>query len=123
SEHAQKLFSFYAPLKKPTYVTSLTASETAKLLSNSYLSVLITFWIEADELIRKLGLNINEVARLVCAYTRMSTYGTSKFGQPFEGKCLPICMDELINAFRREGLNPLLFEAVRTYNLRIKTLA
>lgn len=54
--------------------------------------------------------------------TRVSTFGRAKFGQPFEGECLPICMDKLINAFRREGLNPLLFEAVRTCNLRIKTL-
>jgi len=50
----------------------------------------------------------------------MSTYGASKFGHPFGGKCLPMCMDELITAFRGEGLNPLLFEAVKTYNLRIQ---
>jgi len=30
------------------------------------------------------------------------------------------CMDELITAFHGEGLNPLLFEAVKTYNLRIQ---
>ncbi|MGD0072239.1 MAG: hypothetical protein ABSB71_11845 [Candidatus Bathyarchaeia archaeon] len=82
SEHAQKLVSLYAPLKKPIYTS--------------------------------------EVARLVCADSRVSTYGTSKFGHPFGGKCLPICMDELITAFRSEGLNPLLFEAVKTYNLRIQ---
>ena len=31
-----------------------------------------------------------------------------------------LCMDELITAFHGEGLNPLLFEAVKTYNLRIQ---
>jgi len=120
SEHAQKLVTLYAPLKKPIYVTSLTESEAAKLLSNAYLSVLITFWNEADELSKKLGLTTSEVARLVCADSRMSTYGASKFGHPFGGRCLPMCMDELISAFRGEGLNPLLFEAVKTYNLRIQ---
>ena len=31
-----------------------------------------------------------------------------------------LCMDVLITAFHGEGLNPLLFEAVKTYNLRIQ---
>lgn len=120
SEHAQNLVSLYAPMKRPIYVTSTTASETAKLLANSYLSVLITFWNESDELIKKLDLNSKEVARLVCADNRMSTYGTSKFGEPYGGKCLPVCVDELIAAFRHEGLNPLLFEAIKKYNERIQ---
>jgi len=84
------------------------------------LSVLITFWNEVNELSKKLGSTTSEVARLVCADSRVSTYGTSKFGHPFGGRCLPMCMDELITAFRGEGLNPLLFEAVRTYNLGIQ---
>jgi hypothetical protein len=43
-----------------------------------------------------------------------------KSGQPFYVKCLSMCMDELITAFRSQGLNPLVFEAFKTYNLRIK---
>lgn len=31
-----------------------------------------------------------------------------------------LCTDELITAFHGEGLHPLLFEAARTYNLRIQ---
>ena len=115
------LVSLYSSLNKPIYVTSPLAAETAKLLSNAYLSMLITFWNESDELINTLGLNSSEVARLVCADGRMSNYGTSKFGHPYGGKCLPVCMDELIDAFRLQGLNPVLFESVRAYNLRIKS--
>ncbi len=85
-------------------------------------NALITFWGESDELIKKIGLNNNEDTRLMCADTRVSTYGTYTFGHSFQGKFIPMCMDKLINAFRRKGLNPLLFKAVRTYNFRIKTL-
>lgn len=120
--HGQKLAALYEPLKKPIFITDATSAETAKLLANAYLSMLITFWNESDDLINKLGLSNSEVARLVCSDARMSNYGTAKFGHPYGGKCLPRCMDELIHTFRGEGLNPLLFEAVRAYNLRIKAV-
>jgi UDPglucose 6-dehydrogenase len=119
-DHAEKLVSLYAPMNKPIFVTDPTASEAAKLLSNSYLATLITFWNEANELAEKLGLNIHEIAKLVRADHRVSAYGTCKFGQPFGGKCLPSNLDQLINAFHSQGLNPLLFEAVKKYNLRLQ---
>jgi UDPglucose 6-dehydrogenase len=119
-EHAEKLVSLYTPINKPIFVTDPTTSEVAKLLSNSYLATLITFWNEANELAEKLKLNIHEVAELVRADNRVSVYGTAKFGQPFSGKCLPSNIDQLINAFRSEGLNPLLFEAVKKHNLRLQ---
>jgi UDPglucose 6-dehydrogenase len=118
--HAEKLVSLYAPMNKPIFVTDPTTSEAAKLLSNSHLAMLITFWNEANELAEKLGLNINEVAELVRADRRVSAYGTSKFGQPFGGKCLPSNLDQLIDAFQSEGLNPLLFETIKKYNLRLQ---
>jgi UDP-glucose 6-dehydrogenase len=94
----------------------------AKLLSNFYLSLLIAFLNKSDELIKRLEVNNSlKVARLMFADARMSTYGTSKFEQPFRGKCLPTRMDELIDPIRCRGLNPHLSRAVRTYNLRIKT--
>jgi UDPglucose 6-dehydrogenase len=119
-EHAEKIVSLYAPMNKPISVTDPTTSEAAKLLSNSYLAVLITFWNEANELAGKLGVNITEVAELVGADHRVSAYGTCKFGQPFGGKCLPSNLDHLIKAFHAQGLNPLLFEAVKKYNLRLQ---
>ena len=57
----------------------------------------------------------------MCTDARMFTYGTSKFDQPFMGKCFPTSMDELIDPIRYRDLNPYLSSAVRTYNLRIKT--
>jgi hypothetical protein len=90
-----------------------------KLFSKACLCALITSWNKADELIKKLGLNNCEVARLVCTDARVSKYGASKFGQRYRRKLVPTCMDGLINAFCRDGLNSLLFEGVRTYIFRI----
>jgi UDPglucose 6-dehydrogenase len=118
-EHGEKLVSLYSPMKKPVFVTDPSTSEAAKLLSNSHLAMLITFWNEANELAEKLGLDIRELAELVTADNRISLYGTSKFGEPFEGKCLPANLDQLITAFHGAGLNPLLFEAIKKYNQRL----
>jgi UDPglucose 6-dehydrogenase len=120
NEHAEKMVSLFTPLKRPIFITDPTTSEAVKILSNSYLAMLITFWNEANELAEKLRANIHEVADLVCADGRMSAYGTSKFGEPFEGKCLPASVDQLISAFHSEGLNPTLFEAIKKYNLRLQ---
>jgi len=81
---------------------------------------LIMFRNKSDYLIKSLELNNSEVARLVCADARVARYGTSKRSQPFRGKLVSTFMDKLINGFCREGLNLLLFEAIRTYNLRIE---
>ncbi|MCW4046750.1 MAG: hypothetical protein NWE99_04200 [Candidatus Bathyarchaeota archaeon] len=119
-EHGEQLASLYSPMKKPVYITDPTTSEAAKLLSNSHLAMLITFWNEANELAQKLGLNIRELAEMVTADSRISSYGTSKFGEPFGGKCLPANLDQLITAFHSAGLNPLLFEAIKNYNQRLR---
>jgi UDPglucose 6-dehydrogenase len=119
-EHAEKLVALYAPMNKPTFITDTTTSEAVKLLSNSYLATLITFWNEANELAEKLDLNVNEIAELVCADNRMSVYGTSKFGEPFDGKCLPKDLRNLIRAYRGNNSNPILFEAVEKLNEKLK---
>lgn len=96
------------------------AVKDAKLVSKDFLCVLIASWNKSDHLIKRLELNNGEAARLVCAAARMAKCGTSKFGKPCRAKRLPTCVCELINAFCRGALNPLFFEAVRTYNLRIE---
>lgn len=119
--HGHVLRALYAPLKRPIYLTDPSTSEAVKLFSNAYLSMLITFWNEAYELSQKIGLDVSEVAKLMLEDVRISSYGTAKFGQPFGGKCLPSNLDMLITAFRNEGLNPTLFEAVREYNRKMRS--
>jgi len=115
-EHGEFLRKFYAPLKKPTFLTAPTVSETVKLVSNAYLSMLITFWNEVNELAKKLGLKTAEIAEMVCADKRISRYGTMKFGEPFYGSCLPKDLNHLIDAYFNAKLNPKLFEVVKEIN-------
>jgi len=119
SFHGNMLSNFYSPLHKPTYITDTTTSELVKLASNAYLSMLITFWNELHELSQKMGLDTHEVSRLVSSDRRISKYGTTKFGEPFSGKCLPKDLDQLIAVFRNNGLNPILFESIKLFNERL----
>ena len=92
--------------------------QTAEVLSNAYFGVLITFWDESDELISGLEQKNIEGVRLACTYSRLSTH--CKYSFQNAEKCLLTNMDSLTNAFRREYLNPLFFEAVQTFNLRVE---
>lgn len=114
--HASLLTQLYSPLKKPIFITDPTTSELAKLVSNAYLATLITFWNEVNELTSKLNINIRDLAEMVCADPRMSKYGTEKFGEPFSGKCLPKDLVHFIEAFRQNGLNPTVLEAIKRFN-------
>ena len=118
-EHGALLSELYAPLKKPTFVTTPMASELAKLVSNAYLATLITFWNEVNEITQRLKLDVEEASHLVCSDSRMSRYGIEKFGEPFGGKCLPKDLNHLIEAFKSNGLNPTLFEAVERFNEKL----
>ena len=117
--HGQKLAEVYHSMQKPIFRTTSHITETVKLVSNAYLSTLITFWNEVNELTTQLKIDIHDVAQAVTADTRISRYGTMKFGEPFDGKCLPKDMNHLINNFHAEGLNPLLFEAINTFNKQL----
>jgi len=118
--HADLLKLFYLPLGTPIYVTDPSSSELVKLASNAYLSMLITFWNEIALLASKTNLNVKEIAEIVCSDRRMSRYGTEKFLEPFGGKCLPKDLKHLINTFHSVGLNPTLFEAMRSFNQKLK---
>lgn len=117
--HGEFLRNLYAPLGKPIFVTTPEVSEVVKLVSNAYLSMLISFWNEIYMLVKKLGLDIKEVAEIVCADRRMSRYGTLKFGEPFGGKCLPKDLNHLIDAFHKMQLTPVLLYAVKKVNEEI----
>ena len=118
-EHGALLLELYAPLKKPMFVTTPLASELAKLVSNAYLATLITFWNEVNEITQRLKLDVQGTSHLVCSDSRMSRYGTEKFGEPFGGKCLLKDLNHLIDAYKSNGLNPTLFEAVESFNEKL----
>lgn len=117
-EHGNILQRFYEPLEKEIFVTDPTTSETVKLVSNSYLATLITFWNEINELATSLRLSTKDIANIVKHDSRISEYGTTFFGEPYDGKCLPKDMKQIIQVFRDKQLNPKLFEACEEINKR-----
>ena len=45
--------------------------------------------------------------------------GTSFFGRPFSGKCLPKDLEQTLNLCRSLGINPKLFEAIKDFNMEL----
>jgi len=115
-EHGNLLESFYNPIDKPIIRVDTTNSELIKLANNAYLSTLITFWNEINELCDKLNIDSKEISNIILHDPRISNYGCDFFGEPYGGKCLPKDMDHIIEGFRSQGLNPKLFEACENFN-------
>lgn len=117
--HSTTLKEFYSPLGCPIVVSHPTITEMVKLTLNSYLATLITFWNQIDKVTRPLGLDTEEVARIVKLNPRVSAYGTEFFGAPFGGKCLPKDLNQLIQVSHQAGANSAMLEAVRDFNKTI----
>lgn len=121
-EHGDLLSEVYAPLGAKMIRTKPNISETAKLVINNYLSTLITFWNEVDKLCSILRVETKDVADIVKNDERVSEYGTSFFGQPFGGKCLPKDLNQLLTLCYSRGFNPKLFEAIKEINTELSIL-
>lgn len=119
-EHGNLLEQFYKPIKKPIIKVDIATSELIKLATNAYLSTLITFWNEIDELCNKLNIDTKRVSNIIAHDPRISNYGCDFFGQPYGGKCLPKDISHLITAFHIHGLNPKLFEACENFNKHLE---
>ena len=98
---------------------SSTESELAKLITNSYLAMQISFWNEIEELSNNLGVNSHTVARLVTRDNRISHYGAYKHGSPYGGFCLPKDLKQLKDVSEQEGLNLFLFDAIEKVNSKM----
>lgn len=120
-KHAQQLTQLYQPLNKPIYKVDPTTSETAKLVANCIRAVNISFWNELSELCTMTGANIKDVsdisdpAKVIGEYEG-GKWGTKFFGKPYDGKCLPKDMKQLIEVFKTNGLNPAILEATEKIN-------
>lgn len=117
--HGNILRNYYSPLDCSIVFTQPTTSEMVKLTMNSYLATLISFWNEVHKLASASGVSTDEVARIARLNSRVSEYGTSYFGIPFGGKCLPKDLEQLISFSHQTGVNPELLEAVRDFNRKI----
>ncbi len=117
--HGKVLRDFYRPLGAPIVVTEPTVSETVKLTLNAYLSTLITFWNQIDQITASLGVSTDQVASIVKLNPRVSEYGTAFFGSPFGGKCLPKDLDQLIESAGQLGIQPKLLESIKDFNQKL----
>lgn len=117
--HGDLLESFYQSIDKPIIRVDIANSELIKLTNNAYLSILITFWNEINELCDKLNIDAKDISNTIRCDPRISNYGCEFFGTPYGGKCLPKDIDHLIAGFRTQGLNPKLFEACESFNNHI----
>ena len=119
--HGGVLEELYKPLGKLIIRTTPTVSEVVKLSLNAYLTTLITFWNEINELCSALALNTKEIAEITKLDPRVSHYGNRFFGRPFEGKCLPKDLDSLIQVYRELGVNSSFLESVKEFNEWVKS--
>jgi nucleotide sugar dehydrogenase len=115
-KHGKQLERLYRPLGSQVIRVDPTTSETAKLLSNSYLALMISFWNQTHQLAQKLNISTSDLSKIVTADKRISKHGTKWFGESFDGKCLPKDLGNLISAFKAEDLQPALLEATRQIN-------
>jgi len=122
NEHGKQLENLYRPLSGQIIVVDPTTSETAKLLGNSYLALMISFWNQTYQLAQELDISITDLAEIVTADKRISKHGTKWFGESFDGKCLPKDLEHLINLFKAEGIEPTLLEATRQINDALRRL-
>jgi len=91
----------------PKIWCSLETSALIKLMANAFLTTHITFWNEADKICKQFNVDTKDVSRGVTCDSRVGHYGTSFFGEPAEGKCLPKDLDHLIDISNSDFLRTI----------------
>ena len=119
-KHAEIVKRTYNKAHANIYITDVTTSEVVKITTNAYLATLISFWNEINKLTQHLKVDIYDVAKLVTLDHRVSKYGTSFFGKPFGGKCLPKDTQNLIDLYHSLDMNPDVLSAVVRFNKKLK---
>lgn len=106
------LLKLYSSVGKVLYVVTSEESELLKLVTNAYLSTLISFWNEVSRLSYRLGVNSHILGKLAVMDGRVSPYGALKHGKPYGGKCLPKDMEQILGI----GMDLPLLSAVKYVN-------
>jgi UDPglucose 6-dehydrogenase len=116
NKHGQLLQTLYKPLNSRIITVDPTTSETAKLIANSYLALMISFWNQTHQLAKRLDISTIDLAEIITADRRISRHGTKWFGKSFDGKCLPKDLAHLIETYIAEGIEPTLLQATQQIN-------
>lgn len=110
------LDGLYAQMNIPVAYCSSTDSEMVKLVTNSHLATLVSFWNEVGAICSAAGLNSHAVARLVMMDPRVSPYGAIMHGAPYGGSCLPKDLTQLVDVAASLDVAPTLLRAVKLVN-------
>jgi len=121
-ESPKTIESFFKSLNPGFLVvtTDSTTSEAIKLVSNAYLSTLISFWNEIKNMCEGFHINPQFLSEVVCMDERISKYGSMMLGKPFSGFCLPKDLVALRKAFKETGIESPFLDRVEKTNKDMK---
>jgi UDPglucose 6-dehydrogenase len=105
----------------PTYKTGSSEAEFAKLSSNTFLAIRISFFNEIAKYACENGLDAREIINIICSDNRIGDYyNNPSFG--YGGYCLPKDTKQLYSNF--EGLiSPLVRASIDSNNRHIDFVA
>lgn len=117
----QKIRSVLGKSGTPIYWVTPNESALIKLISNSWLSTQISFWNDIKRLVDEYeDVDKDVVSGYVTKDPRISEYGSTLSGKPYQGMCLPKDTLALISVFEKKGLDPILLNAVDAVNTVVK---
>lgn len=94
-------------------------SEMVKLVSNTHLADLISFWNEIHLICEKVGVNSHLVGRIVSMDNRISDYGAIQHGEKFSGRCLPKDLEQMLSLCKKIGYDAKLLKEIKKTNEEI----
>ena len=111
-EITKKVVKAYKAWKCPIIETDPTTAETAKLISNCFLTLKVAYACEAAKICGVLGVNAKEVMDIVCMDPRIGKSHLDPTLGPVskESACLPKDAMALIQDLESRGCNPLLIK-------------
>ena len=119
--HREVLEELYRPLRAPmVHVDNPTEAEMVKYASNLFLATTISYWNEIAAVCRRLGVNSHSVGKVAAMDPRIPSYGASRHGEPFGGKCFPSNIEAFLSLCRDLDYTPTLFMAMRSVNEDIR---
>lgn len=107
--------------KTPIYQTDPTSAEMVKYMANCYLASKVMFANEMFDLCEKLGIQYDEVKKMVVADHRIyDSHMDITTLRGFGGKCFPKDIVALIGLFKEKGVDASFLETVWKKNLKIR---
>jgi len=108
-------------LDVPIFSTDLKTAEMVKYMSNCFLATKVIFANEIYDLCKKLGIDYDEVKKMVIADKRIGkTHLNVTEERGFGGKCFVKDLAAMIGCFKAHGIDSSVLETVWQKNLDIR---